>query len=84
MQCEQRLWREGRSRECAQRVGVRTWYDATGVIHSACPAHMAERLHRYPEADPPEPTWLHEDPEYADDVTFAKWFADREESWTLA
>jgi hypothetical protein len=90
MQCEQRIWREGRSRECGQRVGIRTWTDVAGTIHAACAYHVAERLHRYPADDglyaylgpePPEPKWLHEDPEYADDMTFAKWSEDRE-AWT--
>jgi hypothetical protein len=76
MRCEYRLWRRGENRECMQRVGVRTWYDAAGTKHAACSRHIAERLNRFPEADPPEPKWLHEDPEYADDMTYAKWFAE--------
>ena len=76
MQCEHRLWREGRLRECARRVGVHVWYDARGDLHAACADHIAARLHRYPEADPPEPVWLHELPETADPVTAAKGYRE--------
>ena len=79
--CEYRLWRDGRFRECTRRVGVRVWYDSRGDVHAACSSHIAERLHRYPECDPPEPAWLHDEPESADAVTLAKWFAERE-NWT--
>ena len=62
MGCEYRIWREGRLRECGRRVGVHVWYDSRGDLHSACGPHIAERLHRFPEADPPEPKWDIPDP----------------------
>lgn len=68
---------------CGHTVAVRVWYDERGTLHGACPDHIAARLHLYPESDPPEPVWLHEDPEYADDMTYAKWAADRD-SWTAS
>ena len=76
--CEQRLWRSGAVRTCQRTVGVRRWWDAAGMQHAACASHIAERLHRCPEADPPWPGDL---PEAADPVTVAKWWAERD-SWT--
>ena len=79
--CEYQLWRAGGVHVCRRTVGVRRWWDAAGFRHAACASHIAERLHRCPEADPPEPAW--DLPEAADEVTVAKWWAERE-SWTGA
>lgn len=83
--------------QCERRVGVKVWYDASGAIHAGCASHVAELVRRFPESDPPEPVWLHEDstlvnfPEPVvigskwlvfDDLDAAKWSADREGSWT--
>ena len=55
--CEYQLWRNGGVHICRRTVGVRRWWDAAGFRHAACASHIAERLHRCPEADPPEPAW---------------------------
>jgi NAD-dependent dihydropyrimidine dehydrogenase PreA subunit len=66
--CEQLIFRQGAKRPCGQVVGIRSWYDSAGTLHRACPNHVAGRLHRYPESNPPEPEWLHEDPAYHTDT----------------
>jgi hypothetical protein len=60
--CEQTILRQGVNRPCGQVVGLRSWYDSAGTLHRACVSHIAGRLHRYPESDPPEPEWLAPDP----------------------
>lgn len=65
---------------CSQVVGVRQWYDSEGALHAACALHSGSMVRRFPEADPPEPKWLHEQPEYADPITAAKSWTDA--GWT--
>lgn len=35
--------------KCLQSVGLTHWRDSSGSPHSACPHHVAQRKHRYPE-----------------------------------
>ena len=63
---------------CRQVVGVRSFISSGGlrVGYCAIEGHEASVRRMYAEqADIPEPDWLHE---HADDMTFAKWAADRE------
>lgn len=46
---------------CSQIVGVRQWYDSEGTLHAGCALHVRAMVSRFPEADPPEPRWLHEE-----------------------
>ncbi len=76
---------------CGQVVGVtsywvkRTPLQPSDIIVSYCSieGHESNVRRRFAErvvevVDPPMPTFLHEDPEYADDMTYAKWFEERE------
>lgn len=38
---------------CGQVVGITRWQDVAGTWHIACPRHVAERIHRYPEPEDP-------------------------------
>ena len=73
--CEYTIWYQGAERRCGRVTGTRVWYDDAGTLHAACGSHVAERLHRFPEADPPEPEWL-------DAMTLAK--AEDAKTWTDA
>ncbi len=58
MICEFRLWYRGEERRCGRVTAVRVWYDSAGTLHAACGSHIAEIVHRYPEAPAPDPAWL--------------------------
>jgi hypothetical protein len=60
---------------CRQVVGLVRWFDSQGTQHAACIWHARSLERRYPACDPPWPGDL---PEHADDMTFAKWAADRD------
>jgi len=66
---------------CGQTVAVQTYITTGGLRVGFCPIedHEANVRRRFSEqADPPEPEWdMPDSPEYADSMTFSRWFAER-------
>ena len=66
---------------CGQVVGIRSYQsgeEPITVAYCAIPGHEQSVRRRFAEVgEPPEPRWLHEDPEYMDGITMAKAAAER-------
>jgi hypothetical protein len=68
-------------RVCRQSRYVRTFVTTGGIRVGYCPipGHESSVRRRFAEQqDPPEPEWdLPDGPDYADSMTYSKWFAER-------